>query len=116
MSAHSHNHKEVAMKTNVAMFAALFFVASLIPAATAPVMAGSQQAKTTACHEEANKKELQAEDKEKFLSDCLAAKPAEPEKKLTAQQEKMRECNREAREKSLKGDERRKFMSGCLKG
>lgn len=105
------------MKTNVATFAALVFVASLIPAATAPVMAGSsQQAKTTACHEEANKKELQGEDKEKFLSDCLAAKPAESEKKLTAQQEKMRECNREAREKSLKGDERRKFMSGCLKG
>jgi len=104
------------MRPVVITAAMLFFTATLIPPATTPVMANSQQVKMKACHEEAGKKELQGEEQEKFISDCLAAKPGEPEKKLTAQQEKMRGCNREAREKNLKGDDRRKFMSGCLKG
>lgn len=104
------------MKSFVTTAAMLFFTATFIPPATTPVLAGTQQAKMKACHEEAGKKDLQGEEQEKFIADCLAAKPDEPEKKLTAQQEKMRGCNREAREKNLKGDDRRKFMSSCLKG
>jgi len=104
------------MKSIVTTAAVLFFVASLVPAVSTPALASSQQVKIKACNEDAGKKDLQGEEREKFISDCLAAKSVEPEKKMTAQQEKMRECNREAREKNLKGDERRKFMSGCLRG
>lgn len=104
------------MKAILTTSVVLFFAVSVLPFAAAPAGAGSQQAKINACSEEAGKQDLQGEDREKFISDCLASKPVESEKKLTAQQEKMRECNREAREKSLKGDDRRKFMSGCLKG
>ena len=104
------------MKTIITGIAVLFFATSLLPFATMPAAGGSPQAQVRSCTEDAGKQDLQGEQREKFISDCLASKPVETEKKLTAQQEKMRECNREAREKSLKGEDRRKFMSGCLKG
>jgi len=102
------------MKAIITTTAMLFVVVSLMPIAVTP-LAASPQVKMRDCAEEAGKQNLEGEDREKFISDCSAVKPHEPEKKLTAQQEKMRECNREAREKSLKGEDRRKFMSGCLK-
>ena len=50
------------------------------------------------------------EERKKFMSECLAAKPTE--KKLTAQQQKMKDCNEQA--KGMKGKERKEFMKTCL--
>lgn len=95
---------------------ALFFAVTFLPQAGALAKENQQQIKMKACQEEVGKLELQGEERDKFMADCLAAKTGDSERKLTVQQEKMRECNREARDKNLKGEERRKFMSGCLKG
>ncbi len=88
-----------------------------------PVLADTaQQEKMKSCNAEAKTKALKGDERKKFMSDCLSAKPAEAaapaaeEKKLTPQQEKMKSCNAEAKTKSLKGAERKKFMSTCLKG
>jgi hypothetical protein len=45
------------------------------------------------------------------MKECLSAKPAAPEAKLT-QQDKMKKCNADATGK--KGDERKAFMKTCL--
>jgi hypothetical protein len=65
-----------------------------------------QQTKMATCNKEAGDKK--GDERKKFMSDCLKAKPA-----ATAQQTKMKTCNVEAKDK--KGDERKKFMSECLK-
>lgn len=103
------------MRTLMTIFA-LFVAVTLVPQGGVLAKDSQQPIKMKACQEEVGKLELQGEERDKFMADCLAAKTGEPERKLTAQQEKMRECNREARDKNLKGEERRKFMSGCLKG
>jgi len=100
------------MKRILAIVTMCLFVAS---SATLAV-AGPQQEKMKTCNEDAGKKGLKGEDRKKFMSECLSAKPAEPESKLTPQQEKMKTCNRQAAEKKLKGDDRKNFMSDCLKG
>jgi hypothetical protein len=82
-----------------------------------PVMADTaQQDKMKSCNAEAGKKALKGDERKKFMSECLSAKPQAQtdEKKLTPQQEKMKSCNAEAGKKALKGDERKKFMSECL--
>ena len=79
-------------------------------------VAGSQQEKMKTCNADATSKGLKGEDRNKFMSNCLSAKPSQPESKLTPQQEKMKTCNNQAGEKKLKGDERKQFMSDCLKG
>jgi len=79
--------------------------------------ATDQQNKMTTCNAEAKTKELKGEDRKKFMSECLSAKPA-PEAAAetgTPQQNKMKTCNADAKTKDLKGDERKKFMSECLK-
>ena len=85
-----------------------------------PVLAATaQQEKMKTCNAEAKTKALKGDERNKFMSDCLSAKPAAPtaeEKKLTPQQEKMKSCSADAKAKNLKGDERNKFMSTCLKG
>ena len=63
-----------------------------------------------ACNKETTEKKLAGEERQKFMKECLKAKPA-----LTPQQEKMKACNKEANEKKLKGAERQKFMKECLK-
>ncbi|MBI5853896.1 MAG: phosphate starvation-inducible protein PsiF [Nitrospirae bacterium] len=55
-----------------------------------------------------------ADERKKFMSECLSAKPVKEESKGTSQQNKMKECNIKAG--SLKGDERKQFMSSCLSG
>lgn len=50
------------------------------------------------------------DEKKKFMSECLSAKPAE--KKLTPQQQKMKDCNEQAKGKT--GADRKTFMKGCL--
>lgn len=75
----------------------------------------AQQGKMASCSKEAGEKK--GDERKKFMSECLSAKPAAAgEKKMSAQQQKMATCNKEAGEKKLAGDERKKFMSGCLKG
>lgn len=80
--------------------------------------ATEQQNKMGACNAEAKTKELKGDERKKFMSECLSAKPAPaasaPESG-TGQQNKMKTCNADAKTKDLKGDERKKFMSECLK-
>ena len=80
--------------------------------------ATDQQNKMGTCNADAKTKELKGDERKKFMSECLSAKPAAatsaPEAG-TAQQNKMKTCNADAKTKELKGDERKKFMSECLK-
>jgi hypothetical protein len=79
--------------------------------------ATDQQNKMGACNAEAKTKDLKGEERKKFMSECLSAKPPAPtaSEAGTPQQNKMKTCNAEAKTKDLKGDERKKFMSECLK-
>ena len=77
----------------------------------------AQQEKMKACNADAGQKQLKGDERKKFMSECLSAKPAAAEPAAPAtQQDKMKTCNAEAGKKALKGDERKKFMSDCLKG
>jgi hypothetical protein len=80
--------------------------------------ATGQQSKMGACNADAKTKELKGDDRKKFMSECLSAKPAAaastPETGTT-QQNRMKTCNADAKAKDLKGEERKKFMSECLK-
>lgn len=71
-----------------------------------------QQAKMADCNKEATAKNLAGDERKKFMSTCLQAKPVA----AASQQDKMKTCNRDASAKNLKGDERKKFMSECLRG
>jgi hypothetical protein len=72
-----------------------------------------QQQKTDSCNKQAAAKELKADARKKFMSECLSS--GNKQAKL-AQQEKKKICKKEASDKALKGDERKQFMSDCLKG
>ena len=77
----------------------------------------AQQEKMKTCNADAAKKELKGDERKKFMSACLSAKPAaEAPAAPATQQDKMKTCNADAATKELKGDERKKFMSECLKG
>jgi uncharacterized protein HemX len=80
--------------------------------------ATDQQNKMGACNAQAKTKELKGDERKKFMSECLSAKPAAaasaPQEGST-QQNKMKTCNADAKTKDLKGDERKMFMSECLK-
>ncbi|MBX9818018.1 MAG: phosphate starvation-inducible protein PsiF [Burkholderiaceae bacterium] len=73
----------------------------------------AQQNKMKTCNADAKTKELKGDERKKFMSECLSAKPAAAEAG-TSQQSKMKTCNADAKTKELKGDERKKFMSECL--
>jgi hypothetical protein len=67
------------------------------------------------CNADAKTKDLKGDERKKFMSDCLSAKPAAAAADTgTSQQNKMKTCNADAKTKDLKGDERKKFMSECL--
>jgi hypothetical protein len=68
--------------------------------------ANKQQSKMATCNKDAGEKK--GDERKKFMSECLSAKPAAP----MTQQDKMKACNKDATGK--KGDERKKFMSECL--
>lgn len=108
------------MKTMTALVA-LAFVAGSAFAADAEKKAPSpaqqaQQEKMKACNAEAGSKALKGDERKKFMSGCLSAKPADAAAAAPAtQQDKMKSCNAEAGSKALKGDERKAFMSDCLK-
>ena len=103
------------MKVRIALLALAFFASAPFaaePAKKAPSPAQlAQQEKMKTCNAEAGKKALKGDERKKFMSECLSAKPAAP----TTQQDKMKTCNAEAGKQALKGDERKKFMSECLK-
>ena len=109
------------MKTTIALVA-LALVAGSAFAADAEKKAPSpaqqaQQEKMKACNADAGTKALKGDERKKFMSDCLSAKPAAaatPAAPAT-QQDKMKSCNADAATKALKGDERKAFMSDCLK-
>ena len=109
------------MKTTIAVVALALICGSALAADTekkAPSPAQqAQQEKMKACNAEAGSKALKGDERKKFMSDCLSAKPAAaaaPAAPAT-QQDKMKSCNAEAGTKALKGDERKAFMSDCLK-
>ena len=79
--------------------------------------ATEQQNKMGTCNAEAKTKDLKGDERKKFMSECLSAKPPAPaaSEAGTPQQNKMKTCNADAKTKDLKGDERKKFMSDCLK-
>ena len=108
------------MKTMIALVT-LALVAGSALAADAEKKAPSpaqqaQQEKMKACNADAGKQELKGDERKKFMSNCLSAKPAAaaPAESST-QQDKMKLCNADAAKQELKGDERKKFMSECLK-
>jgi hypothetical protein len=68
-----------------------------------------QQNKMKTCNADATGKK--GDERKAFMKECLSAKPAAPEPKLT-QQDKMKKCNADATGK--KGDERKAFMKACL--
>nr|WP_246479916.1 PsiF family protein [Niveibacterium microcysteis] len=80
----------------------------------------AQQDKMKVCNEKATG--MKGDERKKFMSDCLSAKPAgapaadakADAKSSTSQQDKMKVCNEKATGKT--GDDRKKFMSECLKG
>jgi hypothetical protein len=74
----------------------------------------AQQSKMKTCNVDAKTKDLKGDERKKFMSECLSAKPAVAEDGKTAQQNKMKTCNADAKTKDLKGDERKKFMKECL--
>ena len=79
----------------------------------------AQQEKMKTCNADAATKQLKGDERKKFMSECLSAKPASAEAAAPApatQQDKMKTCNADAATKQIKGDERKKFMSECLKG
>ncbi|HEY4900556.1 MAG TPA: PsiF family protein [Terriglobales bacterium] len=75
----------------------------------------AQQQKMTDCNAQAKTKNLAGDERKKFMSSCLSAKPATATSG-NSQQQKMKDCNAQATAKSLKGDERKTFMSTCLSG
>lgn len=80
--------------------------------------ATGQQNKMGACNADAKTKELKGDERKKFMSECLSAKPAGAASDAeagTTQQNKMKTCNADAKTKELKGEERKTFMSECLK-
>ena len=72
-----------------------------------------QQNKMKTCNADAKTKDLKGEERKKFMSECLSAKPAAAEGAAT-QQNKMKTCNADAKTKDMKGEERKKFMKECL--
>jgi hypothetical protein len=71
----------------------------------------AQQQRMSQCNKDAADKS--GDERKKFMSQCLKAKPAAATGKNTAQQERMKKCNADATGKT--GDERKQFMSACLK-
>lgn len=111
------------MKSRIITAAAFAFLAAASASASdnAP-KAHSQKEKFTQCSHES--KGLKADERHKFMSECLkghghekepATKQARHEPRHD-QQSRMKSCNQEAGKKNLHGDERRAFMSSCLKG
>jgi hypothetical protein len=90
---------------------------SLVLSAGGAWAATEQQNKMGTCNAEAKTKDLKGDERKKFMSECLSAKPPAPAASETGtpQQNKMKTCNADASAKALKGDERKKFMSECLK-
>ncbi|HCX81696.1 MAG: phosphate starvation-inducible protein PsiF [Curvibacter sp. RIFCSPHIGHO2_12_FULL_63_18] len=75
----------------------------------------AQQNKMKTCNADAKTKDIKGDERKKFMSECLSAKPAAAAADAgTSQQNKMKTCNADAKTKDLKGDDRKKFMSECL--
>lgn len=105
-------YMEICMKL---VFTALSLSLALITGGASA--ATDQQNKMGTCNAEAKTKDLKGDERKKFMSECLSAKPPAPAASETGtpQQNKMKTCNADAKTKDLKGDERKKFMSDCLK-
>lgn len=82
----------------------------------------TQQSRMATCSHDS--KGMKADERNRFLSDCLKGQPAEGRTarhvvaagELPQPQGRMKSCNADAGKRDLHGDERRAFMSACLKG
>ena len=90
----------------------LILLAACTFAAAAPAFAAdtaaapnAQQEKMKACNAKAEGKT--GDDRKKFMSDCLSAKPAKAESKMSM-------CNKQTA--GMSGDARSKAQSECMKG
>ncbi|MBM3488142.1 MAG: phosphate starvation-inducible protein [Alphaproteobacteria bacterium] len=72
-----------------------------------------QQDRMRSCDAQARRQNLEGDARQKFMSDCLAGRPAA---QPSPQQARMRACNAQASRQNLQGDARRNFMADCLKG
>jgi hypothetical protein len=95
-------------KLLVLMAACAFAAAMPAFAADTAAAPNAQQEKMKACNAKAEGKT--GDDRKKFMSECLSAKPAPPAKP----ESKMAMCNRQTA--GLSGDARSKAQSECMKG
>jgi psiF repeat. len=85
-------------------------VFSVVAAMAMPAAAAEknkQNTKMSECQTQAGDKKLEGKDRQKFVNECLKAKPV----KATS---KMAECN--AKTKGMSKDEASKARSDCMKG
>ncbi len=83
------------------------FTMAAAPAFAADKAANPQQNKMKECQAQAGEKKLEGKDRQAFVNDCLKAKPAKKESKISM-------CNKKTA--GLKGEERAKAQSECMKG
>lgn len=94
---------------------------------SAPSSAGnSQQQRMGACNTGAGTRNLAGQERQRFMSDCLAGRiaPTDPTAATTAspsgtpaqqaQRARMLTCNSEVAQRQLTGTDRSAFMSSCL--
>ncbi len=80
-----------------------------------PVQARTpQQERMKTCNAEATRKNLKADERKTYMSQCLSRKTEVEAAELTPQQLKMQQCNLDANSQNLKGNARKTFMKDCL--
>ena len=84
-----------------------------LPARAAPDQAPSQQDKTEACNNMADKKGLKRDDRKNFVQDCLS-KAGNQQLNQMSQKDKMDVCKNLADRKKLTGSDRRSFIKDCM--
>ncbi len=91
----------------IALFAGLTLgMAPALAADMATKAPNAQQSKMKTCQAEAGQKKLEGKERQAFVNDCLKAKPAKAESKISM-------CNKKTA--GLKGEERKKAQSECMK-
>lgn len=89
---------------------ALAMIGAFAAVATSAMAAENKQnTKMSECQAQAGEKKLEGKDRQKFVNECLKAKPAT----ATKSKSKMAECN--AKTKGMSKDDAAKARSECMK-
>ena len=94
------------MKKILALVITSAFAIAATSAFAADAPPNKQQSKMSQCQATAGEKKLEGKDRQAFVNECLKAKPAKPESKLSM-------CTKKTA--GLKSDERKKAQSECMK-